>query len=1027
MATTTFSYSPPNSATKSISGTPNDPNWPGVYMHYTGTVTARANYRVNYVLVNGASAIVAGTLHPTGEGGSVAVFYNQLTSSENISWQIFCDSLVRFNANVTDVEGSMSPQWFSPDTAQALSSNGFSRQDGYLFKGWATTAANANNGIVAYSDGASVTINAPTTLYAVWGRPFYVTYDSDGGSGTPVSASTNAGNQVVLASGYGLSRAGYQFRGWVLDNSATSSGITYPAGHVFDGDTLVTITSDVTATARWKGNESTVTLNSRGGTGGTPQVVAEFGTPMPDSVNGDSVIMPTRTGYTFGGYFTSANGGGTKYYNADGTSATDWDRSGNLTLYAYWIANSYVVRYSPNYPDAIVSPRDQTCSYGANYFTLGERAFLRDGYRLVRWNTKADDTGVRYQVESSFSDLSEEDGTTIVLYAIWARTLSVSVSAVGADAIGLLGNSPTVAASPSAVVVDDVVSLTAQTSGLVGIGFKRWAVAGQVVDETLATYGDFSFVVTSERDVEVTAIYERLEAEVSVVLSAPCSDVAALFVGASVRCTSTELGETAADMCRWGDTVWFKANDVTGYTFAGWWDVDTGERKSAEKTYGHVLSKAQTRMEARYSVEVSVSAQSSTEEVGGETVTYAGTVSAWVDSVAQDTSASFLVTIGSALRIAAEPAEGSYFHGWNANGSAVSLARDQPEIRPTEAVAYVATFGATPPTYFFGVQDVRNTTADGTTNTNTSSTAPIGTTELVGVEVVPLSTSEARSQLAEAGFSYVGGFRYYKVVGRGVAARLVVSPATGSGALQLLSVPQKIEIPPSSEGPELTGSTMPSAGTDFVYKEDFSTSEENGNILITSTWGTPVKCTVAVRSDAYGVALAYSGGSSSGESTIADLAVDASVTVVATPNTGYVFDGWFESGALVSALSSYTFAVRRDVSLEARFHADTSAIFVWEGGEDVKTMEWDGHVVAMQRPMDPVAARVDATGYPVNLTVGTYSSPSASPTAERTVVLGSQDGRRLQRMRPERFLRVSVSAQSEVDSIVVATNMAEVN
>ena len=50
-----------------------------------------------------------------------------------------------------------------------------------------------------------------------------------------------------------------------------------------------------------------------------------------------SATMPTRTGYTFAGYYdTSAATGGTQYYKADGTSARTWNKTANTTLYARW-------------------------------------------------------------------------------------------------------------------------------------------------------------------------------------------------------------------------------------------------------------------------------------------------------------------------------------------------------------------------------------------------------------------------------------------------------------------------------------------------------------------------------------------------------------------------------------------------------------------------------------------------------------------------------------------------------------------
>jgi len=45
---------------------------------------------------------------------------------------------------------------------------------------------------------------------------------------------------------------------------------------------------------------------------------------------------PTRTGYAFQGYYDQTGGNGTRYYQANMTSARNWDKTANATLYAYW-------------------------------------------------------------------------------------------------------------------------------------------------------------------------------------------------------------------------------------------------------------------------------------------------------------------------------------------------------------------------------------------------------------------------------------------------------------------------------------------------------------------------------------------------------------------------------------------------------------------------------------------------------------------------------------------------------------------
>ncbi|MBP3284550.1 MAG: InlB B-repeat-containing protein [Clostridia bacterium] len=94
----------------------------------------------------------------------------------------------------------------------------------------------------------------------------------------------------------------------------------------------VTVESDHTLYAKWQINSVTVTLDNQGATtAGTASVTATYGSAMPN------ITIPTKTGYTFGGYYTEANGGGTQYYNTDGSSAKNWDIASATILYAYWI------------------------------------------------------------------------------------------------------------------------------------------------------------------------------------------------------------------------------------------------------------------------------------------------------------------------------------------------------------------------------------------------------------------------------------------------------------------------------------------------------------------------------------------------------------------------------------------------------------------------------------------------------------------------------------------------------------------
>ena len=79
---------------------------------------------------------------------------------------------------------------------------------------------------------------------------------------------------------------------------------------------------------------TTITLNNQSATtAGTTKVTATYDKAM------QSITIPTKTGYTFDGYYTGKNGSGTMYYTASGISTRAWDQSaGAVTLYARWTA-----------------------------------------------------------------------------------------------------------------------------------------------------------------------------------------------------------------------------------------------------------------------------------------------------------------------------------------------------------------------------------------------------------------------------------------------------------------------------------------------------------------------------------------------------------------------------------------------------------------------------------------------------------------------------------------------------------------
>lgn len=141
--------------------------------------------------------------------------------------------------------------------------------------------------------------------------------------------------------------------------------------------------------------------------------------------------IPTRTGYTFNGWYTSPSGG-TQVYDATGHCTNEgtywkdskWVYRGNVTLYAQWTPYTYTISYNANGGSGV--PSTQTKTHDKD-LTLSNTRPTRTGYTFAYWNTRSDGSGTTYYPGGTF----KTNGST-TLYAIWsANTYSVTYNANG--------------------------------------------------------------------------------------------------------------------------------------------------------------------------------------------------------------------------------------------------------------------------------------------------------------------------------------------------------------------------------------------------------------------------------------------------------------------------------------------------------------------------------------------------------------------------------------------------------------------
>jgi uncharacterized repeat protein (TIGR02543 family) len=175
-----------------------------------------------------------------------------------------------------------------------------------------------------------------TTLYAQWSVfPFTtISFHANEGTGQmpaqPIQENTSADLTANT-----FTRTGYTFEGWAVTSDGAAA---YTDGQSY---TAAAGANTVTLYAVWTAKTYTVSFDNTGGNGGeTGTVTAIFGQPMPEIT---SVPTPAAAEDTFDGYW-DAQTGGNMYYNANKSSAANWDKdaSGATTLYARFVRPSVV-------------------------------------------------------------------------------------------------------------------------------------------------------------------------------------------------------------------------------------------------------------------------------------------------------------------------------------------------------------------------------------------------------------------------------------------------------------------------------------------------------------------------------------------------------------------------------------------------------------------------------------------------------------------------------------------------------------
>ena len=118
-----------------------------------------------------------------------------------------------------------------------------------------------------------------------------------------------------------------------------------------------------------------------------------------------STTAPTRSGYQFAGWNTSANGSGTSY-----AAGAVYSENSNVTLYAQW-KQVFTITYNANGGSG--APSDQSKVQG-DTITLSTNKPTKTGNTFTGWNTSSGGSGTSYAAGATYSADS-----SITLYAQW--------------------------------------------------------------------------------------------------------------------------------------------------------------------------------------------------------------------------------------------------------------------------------------------------------------------------------------------------------------------------------------------------------------------------------------------------------------------------------------------------------------------------------------------------------------------------------------------------------------------------------
>ncbi len=788
-----------------------------------------------------------------------------------------------------------------------------------------TTSSTRDNTYKLYT-GSSTTADIPAafvgakTLY-IWRdgtnpqisyfevyRPakYTITYakgSADGASGDSFTGTKIHEVDFTLSSADdAFSRSGYTYDGW--STSADGSTDDYELGGTYSTD------DDITLYPHWVADAATysITYECYSATSGCPSNLTEqtaLPNPLPSA--------PTKNGYTFGGWYTDDT--------FETSAVADATLSDDVTLYSKWTCTT---------PTFTAQPSDETVCKGASP-ELSVSASANGGSLSYQWysNTTKETAGATTLTNCTTYNYSPSTSTVGTMYYYCVVTNTTGSCSATSDIATVTVTAPTAISSHPTNVTNGVVgsasSLSVTATGTGTLTYQWYTCNSDGSSPSAISSATNASAITATLSITPasagTTYYKC-------VVHSDCGSDQTSDVGSILAKNNISPSLTYASTVAVGSTI---NPSLSGNTGSGSVSYALNDVTPAGSLTINSSTGAVTGVTAGGTATVTVTI-SATESYWGNTAT-SGTITVpYVITHSAPSNGSYTIKVGSAdavstnanslsgtsITLTATPSSGYVFDHWTTSGTSVTLSNANVSpatfTMPAGNVTVNAVFKATPNVYYYKdathftapstYKNPEGNTPGGSDGDNTALTTPwtINSGSITG-----LTSVVATDATYDKKGTHVNAYIKLQTGGDEDDNNLIFTVTEGYEATIKMKIGGYESNPTITLKPyttslgsavSYTGTVGGVATTENNFNEITWSDLEAGVYVLNTTSKTAYISEIDVQTEFVGYVITegtHTNGSiaiTDGSSAITSAAVGETVTLIATPNTGYNFTSW---------------------------------------------------------------------------------------------------------------------------------------